>query len=174
MLHIECLLLAFLFLCFSPLLSLSLSHAVHQASLFGLAGQLPRVYMQAYVVGQSMVGVVGTTFRVITKLAIKSERLSTLIFFSISVCFIMVCVLCHQYMKRSKIIKFYTRSHNSDNSNSSVDGWSSEDGEGMLNSDNHLLLGNPSTVVNDKNTTSTRALSQGEVLSLILTIHSLN
>ena len=93
--------------------------------------------------GESVAGVVESLFRILTKASVKSNRIGALIFFSLSVCFIIVCMFCHQYIKRSKIVKFYTRKcRNDGNSEGSEDGGSGVDGESMSDLDNQLLLGN--------------------------------
>lgn len=59
--------------------------------------------------GESIAGVMESIFRIVTKITTESERIGGITFFSISLAFIVVCVGCHQYIKRSKIVKYYTR-----------------------------------------------------------------
>ena len=104
--------------CFPPSpLSLTRTHththlltnnAVQQSSYYGLSSMLPRKYSQAVMAGESVAGLVVSINRIITKLAIESERLSSIIFFVISLLFIVVCFFCHIYIQCSPFVKHHT------------------------------------------------------------------
>ena len=68
---------------------------------------LPRRYTQAVMAGESVAGVLVSIARIITKLAIESERLSSIIFFVISLLFIVVCFCCHVYIQCSPFVKYH-------------------------------------------------------------------
>ena len=54
-----------------------------------------------------MAGVVVSFARIITKLAIKTERLSAIIFFVISLLFVLFCFCCHIYIQCSPFVKHH-------------------------------------------------------------------
>ena len=68
---------------------------------------LPRKYSQAVMAGESVAGLVVSINRIITKSAIKSERISTISFFGISLGFIIFCVGCHCYIRTSPFVKYH-------------------------------------------------------------------
>ena len=65
--------------------------------------------MQAVVAGESVSGVLAISFRIFTKATVRSERVSTLFFFSISLCFIFVCMGCHWYIRGHKVVVFFVK-----------------------------------------------------------------
>ena len=69
---------------------------------------LPRKYTQAVMAGESIAGVIEITFRAITKAASKSARTGAIIFFSLSLFLVIVCLLCHCYIRTNKMVRFYT------------------------------------------------------------------
>jgi hypothetical protein len=58
--------------------------------------------------GESVAGVLEIGFRIVTKAAVKSNRVGALVFFSLSLLFIVLCVFCHLYIRRSEVVEFYT------------------------------------------------------------------
>ena len=70
---------------------------------------LPRRYTQAVMAGESVAGVVESSLRIITKVSTKSEEMGGIVFFVISLVIIVVCVICHCYIRTNKMVKFYMR-----------------------------------------------------------------
>ena len=58
--------------------------------------------------GESVAGVLVSLTRIITKLAIESERLSSIIFFTISLLFVVACFCCHIFIQCSPFVKYHT------------------------------------------------------------------
>ncbi len=69
---------------------------------------LPRQYTQAVMAGESVAGVIEITFRIITKASVKSARTGAIIFFTLSLFFVILCLLCHCYIRTNKMVRFYT------------------------------------------------------------------
>ena len=89
--------------------SLSFAPSVQQSSYYGLAGMLPQCYAQAVMAGESVAALVVSMNRIITKASTSSERSGAIAFFLISFLFILVCVGCQMYIKRSSFVKYYVK-----------------------------------------------------------------
>lgn len=70
---------------------------------------LPRRYTQAVMAGESVAGVLVICLRVVTKGAASSVRTGAFLFFGISLGFVLLCVLCHCYLRRSRVVRYYMR-----------------------------------------------------------------
>ena len=70
---------------------------------------LPKRYTQAVMAGESAAGVIEICFRVVTKVSVQSERLGGILFFIVSLSFIIICVFCYCYIRKNKMVIFYTR-----------------------------------------------------------------
>ncbi|XP_062294279.1 equilibrative nucleoside transporter 4 [Scomber scombrus] len=81
---------------------------VQQSSFYGYMGMLPKRYTQGVMTGESTAGVIISLTRIFTKLLIKDERRSTLIFFLISISMEMLCFLLHLLVRRSRFVRYYT------------------------------------------------------------------
>ncbi|XP_012946931.1 equilibrative nucleoside transporter 4 [Aplysia californica] len=69
----------------------SAAQAVQQSSFYGYANMMPKRYTEAVLVGESSCGLITSLLRIATKLAVKDERLGTLIFFFTSIGLLAVC-----------------------------------------------------------------------------------
>ena len=69
---------------------------------------LPRRYSQALLAGESVAGFVVALNRIFTKLVISSERISSITFFAISLFFVLLCVGCFLFIRRSEFVKYHT------------------------------------------------------------------
>ena len=58
--------------------------------------------------GESIAGVLVSATRIITKLSIESERISSIVFFVISLLFVLVCFCCHIYIQCSPFVQYHT------------------------------------------------------------------
>lgn len=57
--------------------------------------------------GESTAGVVVVINRIITKAAFPSERAGAIVFFGISLLFILVCVCCQMYVRASSLVRWH-------------------------------------------------------------------
>lgn len=87
-----------------------------------------------------MAGVLEISFRIVTKAAIRSARVGALVFFSLSFCFMILCVFCYLFIRRSKIVKFYTRECHDESEDRPSSDIGSENGGNAPDLDQQLLL----------------------------------
>ncbi|XP_076029557.1 equilibrative nucleoside transporter 3 isoform X2 [Oratosquilla oratoria] len=80
---------------------------VQQSSFYGYTSMLPKRYTQAVMTGESTAGLIISANRIITKLLLDDERLNTLIFFVLSIFFIVICLVTHIIVQRTRFIQFY-------------------------------------------------------------------
>lgn len=83
--------------------------AVQQSSLYGLASMLPKRYVQAVMAGESVAGVLEITLRIVTKGTVKSVRTGAFLFFGLSLAIILLCMFCHWYIRKNKMVIYYMR-----------------------------------------------------------------
>ena len=95
-----------------------LGSGIQQSSYYGLSSMLPQRYTQAIMVGESVAEVLEISLRVISKGSVKSDRVGAIVFFSLSLCLIVLCVVCHVYIRRSKMVLFYTNKCRTSNGSS--------------------------------------------------------
>ncbi|XP_048848288.1 LOW QUALITY PROTEIN: equilibrative nucleoside transporter 4-like [Brienomyrus brachyistius] len=81
---------------------------VQQSSFYGYMGMLPKRYTQGVMTGESTAGVIISLSRIFTKLLIKNERKSTIIFFLISICMELTCFMLHLLVRRTRFVRYYT------------------------------------------------------------------
>ncbi|XP_004705958.1 equilibrative nucleoside transporter 4 isoform X1 [Echinops telfairi] len=81
---------------------------VQQSSFYGYTGMLPKRYTQGVMTGESTAGVMVSLSRILTKLLLRGERASTLIFFLVSVGLELLCFLLHLLVRRSRFVLYHT------------------------------------------------------------------
>ncbi|XP_011408829.2 PREDICTED: equilibrative nucleoside transporter 4-like, partial [Amphimedon queenslandica] len=80
---------------------------IQQSTLYGLSGMLPERFTQCLMFGEAAAGSIVAINRIITKASSGSERTGTLIFFSISLFFIIACVGLQFVLRKSPFVKYY-------------------------------------------------------------------
>ena len=80
---------------------------------------LPEKYTQAVMLGEAVAGSIVAINRIITKAASGPERTGTLIFFSISLLFIIACVGIQFLLWKSPYVKYYIEKNTSKESKKS-------------------------------------------------------
>ena len=80
---------------------------------------LPEKYTQAVMMGEAVAGSIVAINRIITKAASGPERTGTLIFFSISLLFIIACVGLQFMLWKSPFVKYYMKQNTSKESKKS-------------------------------------------------------
>ena len=102
---------------------------MQQSSYYGLAGMLPGRNTQAIMVGESVAGLAVSMNRIVTKAATDSLRVGAIVFFVISLLYILFCVSCQLFLRVSPFVRSHVNRGRRDNrlavaSNSEVGGWS--------------------------------------------------
>ncbi|XP_019850354.1 PREDICTED: equilibrative nucleoside transporter 4-like [Amphimedon queenslandica] len=92
---------------------------VQQGSYYGLSGMLPEKYTQAVMLGEAIAGSLVAINRIITKAASGPERTGTLIFFGISLLFIIACFGLQFMLWKSPFVKYYMKQNTSKESKKS-------------------------------------------------------
>ena len=69
---------------------------------------LPPRYSQALLAGESVAGFVVALNRIFTKLIFNSERVGAIVFFVASLLFVLLCVGCYVYIRKSRFVKYHT------------------------------------------------------------------
>lgn len=82
---------------------------VQQSSFYGFASMLPKQYTQAVMSGESLAGFLVSSNRVLTKLMIDNDRVSTVLFFLTSTVYIGFSYALYGITKHSPFIKYYTK-----------------------------------------------------------------
>eukprot|EP01135_Chromosphaera_perkinsii_P000880 Nk52_evm43s152 gene=Nk52_evmTU43s152 len=82
---------------------------VQQSSFYGFGGMFPMRYTHALMFGEGVAGILASFIRLTTKGIFGSDglRISTYTYFIICFFIIVVCIWCHQMLRRSAICKFY-------------------------------------------------------------------
>ncbi|CAD7081086.1 unnamed protein product [Hermetia illucens] len=82
---------------------------VQQSSFYGFASMLPKQYTQAVMAGESLAGFLVSSNRVVTKLIIKSDRVSTVIFFLASTVYIAFSYVLHSITIHSPFVRYHMK-----------------------------------------------------------------
>ncbi|KAI1289449.1 Equilibrative nucleoside transporter 4 [Halotydeus destructor] len=93
---------------------------IQQSSFYGYTSMLPARYTQAVMAGESAAGLIVSANRIVTKLLISDERANTLMFFSLSIFIILICVVIHNLLERTDFIQYYVRMCNNSSSMSTT------------------------------------------------------
>ncbi|XP_050704336.1 equilibrative nucleoside transporter 4-like [Eriocheir sinensis] len=80
---------------------------VQQSSFYGYTGMLPKRYTQAVMTGESTAGLIISGNRIVTKLLLDDQRTNTMIFFVLSIVFVLVCLGTHLAVQKTTFIQFY-------------------------------------------------------------------
>ncbi|XP_034657137.1 equilibrative nucleoside transporter 4 isoform X1 [Drosophila subobscura] len=80
---------------------------VQQSSFYGFASMLPQQYTQAVMAGESIAGFLVSSNRVVTKLLINNDRVSTVIFFLTSTLYIIFSYLLHRATINSPFVRYH-------------------------------------------------------------------
>ncbi|KAL7731827.1 hypothetical protein ACLKA6_017414 [Drosophila palustris] len=80
---------------------------VQQSSFYGFASMLPKQYTQAVMAGESIAGFLVSSNRVVTKLLINNDRVSTVIFFLTSTLYILFSYLLHLATINSPFVRYH-------------------------------------------------------------------
>ena len=86
---------------------------VQNPSLYGLCGMLPKKYTQAVMFGEAIAGSIVALNRIITKGLSGQERTGFLIFFGISLLYIIACFGFQVVVWRSKFVRQYVKDNTS-------------------------------------------------------------
>ena len=86
--------------------------AILQGGIFGFAGMLSPLYIQAVMLGNGVAGIVTSVIRVITKVTIESQKpvtlkqlnLSAAVYFFVSAGFILLCIVSYFVMSRTPFV----------------------------------------------------------------------
>eukprot|EP01135_Chromosphaera_perkinsii_P009613 Nk52_evm63s1810 gene=Nk52_evmTU63s1810 len=87
---------------------------LQQGSFYGMAAEMPSRYIRALATGESVAGVTVSAVRIGTKLVFSGSeneteglRLSTYLYFSLCTLVVLICIGCHEFVRRSEIGRFY-------------------------------------------------------------------
>ena len=88
-----------------------LGDALVQGGLIGSAGEMPERYMQAVVAGTAASGVLVSFLRIFTKAVFSQDaqglRRSAILYFSVSIVVMAVCIVFYNVAHRLPVIKYY-------------------------------------------------------------------
>lgn len=82
---------------------------VQQSSFYGFASMLPKQYTQAVMAGESLAGFLVSSNRVITKILIQNDRVSTVIFFLTSTMYIAFSYALHVMTIHSPFVRYHMK-----------------------------------------------------------------
>lgn len=82
---------------------------VQQSSFYGFASMLPKQYTQAVMAGESLAGFLVSSNRVVTKLIISSDRISTVIFFLTSTIYIAFSYILFSINMHSPFVRYHMK-----------------------------------------------------------------
>ncbi|KAJ6645943.1 Equilibrative nucleoside transporter 4 [Pseudolycoriella hygida] len=82
---------------------------VQQSSFYGFASMFPKQYTQAVMTGESLAGFVVASTRILTKLLITNDRVSTFFFLLMSVCYIAASYAFHSITIHSPFVRYHTK-----------------------------------------------------------------
>ncbi len=91
-------------------------YTVQQSSYYGVSGTLPSRYTQALLLGESISGVVVSVLRVITKVSTSSLRNGAIAFFTISIVYVLMCVVCLVIIYKNRFVNYYMKQAKDSNS----------------------------------------------------------
>jgi solute carrier family 29 (equilibrative nucleoside transporter) protein 4 len=83
---------------------------VQQSSFYGFTSMLPKKYTQSVMVGESIAGFLVSSNRVVTKLLIDSDKMSTVIFFLTSTVYIAFSYILHIITIDSPFVRYHMKS----------------------------------------------------------------
>ncbi|XP_038078213.1 equilibrative nucleoside transporter 1-like isoform X2 [Patiria miniata] len=99
--------ITFFAVCISTVVLINVCAAVYQGSVFGLAGILPKRYMQAIMSGQGMGGILPSIISIISTAATSDEDSSGFIYFLFSVVCILITILAFLMLPRNKYASYF-------------------------------------------------------------------
>ncbi|CAD7006216.1 unnamed protein product [Ceratitis capitata] len=82
---------------------------VQQSSFYGFASMLPKQYTQAVMAGESIAGFLVSSNRVVTKMLIQNDRLSTVIFFLTSTLYVLLSYALHLVTINSPFVRYHMK-----------------------------------------------------------------
>ncbi|XP_074597583.1 equilibrative nucleoside transporter 3 [Brevipalpus obovatus] len=80
---------------------------LQQSSFYGYTSMLPKKYTHAVMTGESAAGLIVSINRILTKLMLPEEQINTLLFFSLSIVLIAICIVIHNALQRTNFVKFH-------------------------------------------------------------------
>lgn len=83
--------------------------SVQQSSFYGFASMLPKQYTQAVMAGESLAGFLVSSNRVLTKALIKSDRVSTVLFFLASTVYVVFSYVLHSVTIHSPFVRYHMK-----------------------------------------------------------------
>lgn len=83
---------------------------VQQSSFYGFTSMLPKKYTQSVMAGESIAGFLVSSNRVVTKLLIDSDKVSTVIFFLTSTIYIAFSYVLHSITIDSPFVRYHMKS----------------------------------------------------------------
>ncbi|GAB6021425.1 Epsin-3, clathrin recruitment and traffic between the Golgi and endosome [Chamberlinius hualienensis] len=87
---------------------------VQQSSFYGYTSMLPPRYTAAVMTGESAAGLIVSLNRIVTKALLDNVKVNTLIFFSISICIVILCVVIHFVVRKTRFVLYYCNSASKD------------------------------------------------------------
>jgi solute carrier family 29 (equilibrative nucleoside transporter) protein 4 len=85
----------------------ALGCTVQQSSFYGYTSMLPARYTQAVMTGESAAGLIVSVNRILTKAMMQDVHRSTLLFFALSIIFVLVCCTAFHVTRRTDFVHFY-------------------------------------------------------------------
>ncbi|XP_055907450.1 equilibrative nucleoside transporter 4 isoform X1 [Eupeodes corollae] len=82
---------------------------VQQSSFYGFASMLPKQYTQAVMAGESLAGFFVSSNRIVTKLLIQNDRVSTVVFFLASTMYIAFSYVMHVMTIHSPFVRYHMK-----------------------------------------------------------------
>ncbi|CAF1648355.1 unnamed protein product [Didymodactylos carnosus] len=70
---------------------------------------LPSRYTQAVMTGESAAGLIASSVRILTKLFMSNNHLSTITFYLIGIVFILSCLIIYVLIQRTSFIGYYVK-----------------------------------------------------------------
>lgn len=83
--------------------------SVQQSSFYGFASMFPKRYTQAVMTGESLAGFLVSSNRVGTKVLIRNDRVSTVIFFFTSTLYILFSYVLHLATVNSPFVRYHMK-----------------------------------------------------------------
>lgn len=93
--------------CLAAVSLVSLGCTVQQSSFYGFASMFPKQYTQAVMAGESIAGLLVSSNRVLTKLLISNDRISTCVFFFTSTIYIGFSYVLHSIAISTPFVRYY-------------------------------------------------------------------
>lgn len=80
---------------------------IQQSSFYGYTSMLPHRYTQAVMTGESAAGLVISSNRILTKALLHSQKVNTIIFFTMSMSIVCLCFIMFHVVRRSDFVRYY-------------------------------------------------------------------